>query len=190
MNKIKIDKKLYNKLNDLCESLKLETESKTDSTAAECLKEVYRVGSIMTDEAQTLIDAVDDALADLYNRNFEIAIEELSTGVKEISNLRESLDMITANLSNGLNLLRDLLEPNGWTLTCTADEIQEAIDKGFSLTDSMALGYKDGEFALLFDKSEEDGTLVCPPFIIATGDQEHYEEVQKYVESFLDMEEQ
>ncbi len=190
MEKITLYADLYEKLNELCEAMGVADDAKPPHKMAEHLREADRMSSILADEAQTMADHTCDALDTLYEKDFVGGIKALSAMVSQVDEMRDSLDRIRADVANALCSLRELTESAGWTPTRTGEEIQAFLDEGFELAETMSLGYHDGEFALLFENEPESGEFVLEPFVVARGNEDCYEEVRKFIEQFMDMEEE
>lgn len=190
MEKIKLFADLYSKLTALCEAMRVTEDAKAPNKMAEHLREARRMTGILANETDKMEECAEDALDQLYEKNFVDGIASLSVMVEQVQQMRESVDKIYADLAHTLCALRELTESAGWNPVCTDEEICAAIDEGFELTNVMSLGYYDGTFALLFEKGGESEDLVMPPVVIAVGDEECYDDVRYYIEQFMDMEEE
>ena len=189
MMKIELYADLFGKLNSLCETMHLDADATAPCKMAEHLREVRRMCDWLSEEADTLSNQADEALDELYDKNFTSGIDMLSKMVTQLDELRDTVEIIHSQLANTLCALRELTAPAGWLPTCTDAQIQQCIDEGFTLTNSMSLGYQNGQYALLFEKEENGEELVKEPFVIGVGREADYEEVRAFVEQFLDMEE-
>lgn len=188
MDKIKVYADLFGRLQALCETMQVGVEACAPRKLAEHLNEVYRMGDMLSDGADALCDGANEALDALRYQNFIGGIDALSAMVEQMRDLKASVDTAYDELAHTLCALRALLEPAGWSPIRTDDEIRQAIDEGFELTNVMSLGYRDGQYALLFEEAEDDEALVADPFLIALGGEEDYDEIRAFVEQFMDME--
>jgi len=188
MEKITLYADLYEELNGLCETMGVAADAMSPHKPAEHLREVDRMSSILSDEAQTMVDHTGDALDTLYEKNFIGGIRALSAMVKQVDDMHESLDHIRTNLAHALCSLREITQSANWTPTRTGEEIEAYLDEGFELVNTMSIGYRDGEFALLFENELNSGEFLLEPFVVARGTEDCYDEVRAYVEQFMDME--
>ena len=189
MKKNELSADLFGKLNSLCETMHLDADATAPCKMAEHLRETRRMSDWLSGEADTLSNQADEALDELYDRNFAGGIDMLSKMVTQLDELRDTVEIIHSQLANTLCALRELTAPAGWLPTCTDAQIRQYIDEGFALTNVMSLGYQNGQYALLMEKDENGEELVLKPFVIGVGRDEDYDEVRAFVEQFLDMEE-
>ena len=190
MEKIKINTNLFRKLNTLCENMQIPANAKADRKMAEHLRQLYHTSSYMADDLNVFADRVDDILSALYVKDFTNGISLLSDAVEQTEELQESLEAMCNELAGSLAALRQLIEPAGWKAVRTDEEVKKIIEDGFSVTNSMSLGYENGQYALLFEESETDSTMVLPPYVVAIGGEDDYKYVRAYIESFMDMDEE
>lgn len=187
MEKIRIYADLYGKLEALCETMGLSADAVAPGKLAEHLREVNRLSSIASDEADVLAYHANEALDELRYKDFIDGIRVLSEMVEQLDELQESVDIARRELGHTLCALRELTESAGWSPICSNEEMVRGIETGFSLTDSVSLSYKDGQYALLFEEIDD---IAAEPFVFAVGGEEHYDEVCTFLKQFLNMEEE
>lgn len=188
MEKITLYADLFGKLNTLCETMGRDADATAPGKFAEHLREVNRLSNIVSDEADALAYRADEALDTLRYQNFVSGIDTLAVMVDRVSALRGTLDGLEQQLADALVALRALTAPASWSPLRTDAEMEEALDRGAELTNTITLAYRDGEYALLFEGGEDGTELLMPPFVFARGREEDEREVSAYLERFIELE--
>ncbi len=190
MNKLKINTILFEKLNELCDRMQVDPIAKSNYKMAEHLRQIHYISNDLTNDLNAMSDNVDDILGALYHKDFVVGIDLLSKAADQAAELQDSINTICDELANALTALRELVEPDTWKPLHTDEEMKKVLNESFDLTNSMSLGYQNGQYALLFEKSDGSEELVIPPVIVAIGGENDINEVRAYIESFMDMEEE
>lgn len=188
MEKFTIQAEAFGKLVLLCETMGVHPEATTDGKVADHLRDAIHTGRSFAQTMDSITVDADEALDALYDKEIPESIDLLTAVVEQFGEVQEYVDTLREHLENTLTALREFTAPDGWMPLRSDEEVEAEIEQGFALTNDMSLGHHEGQYALLFEKSAEDDTLVTEPFVIAVGRDEDDREIRAYVESFLDME--
>lgn len=188
MEKFTIQAEAFGKLVLLCEAMGVHPEATTDGKVADHLRDAIHTGRSFAQTMDSITVDADEALDALYDKEIPESIDLLTAVVEQFGEVQEYVDTLREHLENTLTALREFTAPDGWMPLRSDEEVEAEIEQGFALTNDMSLGHHEGQYALLFEKSAEDDTLVTEPFVIAVGRDEDDREIRAYVESFLDME--
>ena len=113
--------------------------------------------------------------------------EKMTSNFEEVL---DDIDNITRTCQNALAAFRDLTQCTEYELILSDEEINEIIEQNFKPDTTMSVGYRDGQFALLFcevvDEVEKEEAFLVKVF--ATGDAAAYDAVEAYINKFMDCE--
>ncbi|MBQ1186712.1 MAG: hypothetical protein IIX54_03385 [Clostridia bacterium] len=187
MNKIIISKQNYNKVMALQNKMPVKNDEKVGKTTAENIMSA----KILLEEMAERIEAIQEAIYDFETAIFDKDVDEMVAKMSEYTNLmaeiKQNADQAEDYIAGSITTFAQTTAPSEFTVIVPEEEIKQAIESNFDTVHVMSLGFKDGEFALLF--GEDEDTIDRPPFVFAKGEEHNYSEAQKFIEQFLDMEE-
>ena len=184
MEKIKITREQREHLAALLDFMPTPEEEFLEKNTAEAL---YSAKCLL-DEMEENIEALRDAVFDFETAIFDQNLDEMLNKLAEYVHLARRL-CLNAQSTEGFiagSLTRFIETTSDFTVTVNEEEIKKVLDREFVFDRVMSVGYKDGEYALLFGADEE--TIDRPPFIFAKGSEDCYDEAREYIEGLLDME--
>ena len=188
MNKIKITNHQFSTLTRLQSILSAGTPDDIQENTCENIKAAVQLCKSLTLELDQLQNLLDDTLDELYENNINAAISNMSEYTKLTNEIKTDTAMMENYISGSLTKFTDVAEiAEPFILIVTKEEIKQTIDRNFEICPVMSLGFKDGDYALLF--GEDENTIDIEPFIFAKGNKEDYDAVQRFIETFLDLEE-
>lgn len=189
MSKIILNTAQSQIIDDCCKKLGIKDDYKTNTTLYDSVTEL----GYICDELQYALNRFQDTLIDLKMSVTDHDTEKLVQSLKEISDLSfgfsQSGNDISKATKDAVTNFKSVSEKVSFTLLCDDKHIQEIIDDNLCIDTTLSIGYQDGKFALIFCELPEDETESAPftAYVIAQGEKEAYDDVQKYVERFLDL---
>lgn len=188
MNKILLNNSQSRIIDDCCKKLDIKHDYEANTTLYDNVINLERICKTL----QYDLDDFQDVLTDVQLSIVDHDIEKLVQGLKEmtdfISGLSQDINAINESTKDAVAKFKAISENNGFILLYDDKHIKQLIDDNFKEDTTMSVGYKDGEFALMFCEIIDE--IEQPPFsinVIAKGEREAYDDVQTYIERFLDL---
>ena len=187
MNKIKLSANQYNKLIKLEAALPVSNPQQIQETAGENIRAAINLCKALALEINDLENFLNDTLYALVKKNIDFSVATMTEYTHIAKTVKEDAKAIANYLAGSISKFIEVAETEeSFTVIASREEIQSVIDKNFEIYPVMSLGYNEGSYALLF--GEDDETIEIKPFIFAKGRKEDYEQVQRFIETFLDLE--
>lgn len=187
MEKIIITKEQYNHLVELLNYLPIKNADNIQENTAQNLISAKYLLEEMTEKIEVLKDAIDDFEDAIYDHDLEEMINKMTNYTHVVRELKNDAEIAEDYISGSITRFVEATTLSDFTVIVSEDQIREAIDRNLTDTRVMSVGYKDGEYALLF--GEDEDTIDIEPFVFAKGREECYDQARKFIESFLDLEE-
>ena len=187
MCKIIISKEQYKRLTGLQNERPISKAERLQKTTAENIMSAKYLLEDMEERLQDLSYAISEFEAAIYDHELDGMINRMTEYVRLIRALEADTKEAGDYLAGSVTRFMETTALSAFTVIRSEAEIKLKIDQSFENTNVMSIGYKDGEYALLFGEDEE--TVNEEPFIFAKGGEECYDEARKFIETFLDLEE-
>ena len=186
MNKLIISKQNYNKVLALQNKMPVNNAKSIGKTTAENIMSAQILFEEMAERIEALQEAIYDFETAIFDKDVDEMVAKMSKYTGLIAEIKQTANQAENYIAGSIATFAETTTPSQFTVIVSDEEIKQAIESNFSDINVMSLGYKDGEFALLFGEDEE--TIDRPPFVFAKGEEHNYSEAQKFIEQFLDME--
>ena len=186
MNKLRIDTQLYKRLIGLQSRISGYDEAEVAENFADNIEGAQRSCRELEFILSDLQNAINGADYAVYDKEIERGVENMEQYVKSLGELEEEISLLKGYLAGTIKTLSEITEPSRFVVTVSNEEIERVLDETYEKYQLMSLGYNDGKYALLFGNDEE--SIEEEPFVFATGREDEYEEVRKFIETFLDLE--
>lgn len=186
MDKITVSKEQFNKLIKLQDEFTVNEPLYIQKTTAENIMAAKVLCKELSYELMKMQNLLDETETAFYDKEINTAIDLAPEYVHLAKEIKEYTLMIEDYLAGSISTLIAATEISSFVVTATSDEIQKVIDKNFKICPVMSIGFRDGNYALLFGEDEE--SIDIEPFIFGKGKAEDYEYAKQFIETFLDLE--
>lgn len=187
MNKLTISKENYSKIIELQNNLTVNNIENIKLTTGENIMLAKYTLEDIAEKIQTLQEAIYDFETAIFDKDVDEMVAKMTEYTRLISELKQDVDETQDYIAGSVSGFEQTVIPSEFTVIVSEEEIKSEIESSFDESKVMSIGFNDGEFALLFGEDEE--SIDLHPFIFAKGKQEDYDEARKFIEQFLDMEE-
>lgn len=186
MKKEMITQQQYATLKDLVAEVPLTAEAEVRETTGENFRQAQYYCHDLIDQMEELLEGMDEFASAIYDKDIALAIDKMATTVHRMKEIQTDVATLANYTTGAVIKLLDTVEPSSFTVIVSEEEICQAIDQYLVGDNSMAVGYRDGEYALCFGK---DGAQYYEEvFLFAKGREEDYDEAQRFIETLLDCE--
>lgn len=188
MNKIKLTENQFKNLVELGAALSVSEPEYIQENTGENIRAAIRLCKELTLELNDLQNTLDDTMYALSEKKIDESIAKMTEYTQIAKAVKEDAATIENYLAGSISKFIEISKAEEtFIVTATSEEIQKVIDTNFEICPVMSVGYKDGVYALLF--GEDDDTIDIEPFIFAEGNEDDYDKAQRFIETFLDLEE-
>ena len=189
MNKILLNNSQSRIIDDCCKKLDIKHDYETNTTLYDSVTDMEHICKYFQYELNEFQDVLMDIKLSAADHN----IEKLVQGLKEITDLipefSQNINTISKATTDAVTSFKSASKEICLTMLYDDKHIKQLIDDNFKEDTTMSVGYKDGEFALIFCEIIDE--IEQPPFsinVIAKGEKESYDDVQAYINRLLDFE--
>ena len=186
MNRLRIDTELYKRLISLPSKISGHDEAEAADNFADNIEGAERSCRNLEFILSDLQNAINSADYAVYDKEIERGVESMEQYITSLSELEEEVASLKNYLAGSIKAVAEITEPSRFVVTASSEEIERVLDETSDRYQIMSLGYNDGKYALLFGNDEE--SIEEEPFVFAVGREDEYEEVRRFVETFLDLE--
>ena len=186
MNRLRIDTELYKRLISLPSKISGHDEAEAADNFADNIEGAERSCRNLEFILSDLQNAINSADYAVYDKEIERGVESMEQYITSLSELEEEVASLKNYLAGSIKAVAEITEPSRFVVTASSEEIERVLDETHDKYQIMSLGYNDGKYALLFGNDEE--SIEEEPFVFAVGREDEYEEVRRFVETFLDLE--
>ena len=186
MNRLRIDTELYKRLISLPSKISGYDEAEAADNFADNIEGAERSCRNLEFILSDLQNAINSADYAVYDKEIERGVESMEQYITSLSELEEEVASLKNYLAGSIKAVAEITEPSRFVVTALSEEIERVLDETSDRYQIMSLGYNDGKYALLFGNDEE--SIEEEPFVFAVGREDEYEEVRRFVETFLDLE--
>ena len=186
MNRLRIDTELYKRLISLPSKISGYDEAESADNFADNIEGAERSCRNLEFILSDLQNAINSADYAVYDKEIERGVESMEQYITSLSELEEEVASLKNYLAGSIKAVAEITEPSRFVVTASSEEIERVLDETSDRYQIMSLGYNDGKYALLFGNDEE--SIEEEPFVFAVGREDEYEEVRRFVETFLDLE--
>lgn len=190
MSIVKLTPEQIEKLMTSCQKLGVGFDFVPNEKFGEALLRLQNICDCLSYGVDELSDTVSDLDMAGYDRNFDEVVNGFEKMTNNLEEMLADIDDITKAAQNALAAFRDLTQCTEYELILSDEEINEIIEQNFKPDTTMSVGYRDGQFALLFcevvDEVEKEEAFLVKVF--ATGDAAAYDAVEAYINKFMDCE--
>lgn len=188
MNNIKLTTSQFYQLIKLSSELPVNDAADVRETMGENIRDAIRLCKELSLELSDIENTLNNAMYALVDKRLDDVINGITKYTDLAKTIKEDTTIIENLLAGSISKFIEISEPeNSLNIIVSKEEIQATIDKNFEIYPVMSVGYHDGNFALIF--GEEEFSIDTEPFIFAKGKEEDYDEAQRFIETFLDLEE-
>lgn len=186
MSIINLTNKQMKILEENCKKMGVDPMFPSNCKFGEGLHELLYICSYFADDVDALSDAASDLNMNAYDRKQEETVMGIEKVVSLFEEILDDTDRLTTTLQNILASYRNLSQCADYELLCSEKELKDLIDQNFVKETSLSIGYKDGEFAIFFSKTENKKEH--EPFltkVIARGPETAYGNLNDYIGQLL-----
>jgi len=186
MSKIQMVAVLYGKLMALCNQLRVEEDACEVATTMENLQSTQTLCHYLAEDVRTLADMAGEVEGALYEQDLSAAVGALSDFVDRFRELQGDMHTLRDYVQRSAVSFHHAVEPVGFAPLCTDEEMESVIAEHFQRDSVMSLGYKDGQYALIFGDGEQESE----PYVFAVGSGDEDALARAYIERFIEVEEE
>ena len=186
ISKILLNDSQYRIIDDCCKKLDIKDDYESNTTLYDSVTDMEHICKDFHYNLNKLQDALMDiklSIADHDTEKLVQALKEMSGLIPEFS---QDINTIRKATTDAVASFKSASEKIGFILLYDDKHIKQLIDDNFKGDSTMSVGYKDGEFALIFCEVIDE--IEQPPFsinVIAKGEKDSYDDVQAYIEKFF-----
>lgn len=177
----------YTELKKVLDDCSIAAEESADVNFGDEMMQVESICNYLADDVAELQSAAASLAYAVYEMDREGILAATEKMAKHLGEIEEDYVVLTSASKGVFTSVGQLAKPR-LTFLYTDSEIEALIDEHLQPDRTMSVGYNGGRYALIFatvDEEEEE----TPYFIqvIAMGDEDDYDEVSDYIESFIDL---
>lgn len=177
----------YTELKKVLDDCSIAAEESADVNFGDEMMQVESICNYLADDVAELQSAAASLAYAVYEMDREGILAATEKMAKHLGEIEEDYVVLTSASKGVFTSVGQLAKPR-LTFLYTDCEIEALIDEHLQPDHTMSVGYNGGRYALIFatvDEEEEE----TPYFIqvIAMGDEDDYDEVSDYIESFIDL---
>lgn len=186
MDKILLNASQSAIIDECCKKLDITDDYESNTTLYDSVTDMEHICKDFHYNLNKLQDALMDiklSIADHDTEKLVQALKEMSGLIPEFS---QDINTISKSTADAVASFKSASEKIGFMLLYDDKYIKQLIDDNLKGDSIMSVGYKDGEFALIFCEVIDD--IEQPPFlinVIAKGEKDSYDDVQAYIERVL-----
>ena len=189
MSRIPLNNSQSRIIDDCCKKLDIKHDYEANTTLYNNVINLERICKNLQYDLNDFLDVLTDVQLSIVDHDIEKLVQGLKEMTDFIPELSQDINTINESTKDAVASFIATSEKIGFSLLYDDKHIKQLIENNFKENTTMSVGYKDGEFALMFCEIIDE--IEQPPFsinVIAKGEREAYDYVQAYINRLLDFE--
>lgn len=173
-------------INHCYKQLNMPIKSKTNATFDSSVSAIDRTNSYLQHDAEEFNSVLNDLNMAITDRSTDGIVDALKSICSCIEDLKDDVETLVSVTQDALISFRKAGIPP-FTLICSDEHIKETIDQYFTYDTTFSIGFKDGEYALIFCNIVDGNEVPKYHEVVAKGDVDCFDAVKEYILSAAEM---